>query len=191
MPTRTCDYCKTSFRVRGTKRRFCSRSCASRGKIPPFAERFWSKVDCRAGFHGCWPWMGADNGVGYGLVGSRTNGAQKNRLATHIVYEHFRGPLPVGHHVLHRCDNPRCVNPLHLFSGTDADNHADMSAKGRSIRGERSALAKLTEEVVAEIRTSTAPGTELAQRFGVTRSTISMVRTNQTWKHVDLDRFPV
>lgn len=92
------------------------------------ATRFWRKVK-RGPPDECWPWTGRRGGRGYGRVGS----CGAHRLA----WELTNGAIPAGLWVLHRCDNPPCVNPSHLWLGTHADNMADMRAKGRSARGDR------------------------------------------------------
>jgi hypothetical protein len=87
--------------------------------------------------------------------------------------------------VLHRCDNPPCVNPAHLFLGTMRDNTRDMMAKGRDpFIGERHNQAKLTDDAVREIRNSPETGRALANRFSVSQATICLVRQRKHWKHV-------
>jgi predicted DNA-binding protein (UPF0251 family) len=100
------------------------------------AARFWAKVDRRGSFDGCWLWMGHCMPKGYGQV--RVDG--RVQLAHRYSWELCVGPIPSGRWVLHNCpggDNPGCVNPLHLWLGTAADNSADMVRKGRSTRGDR------------------------------------------------------
>jgi hypothetical protein len=133
---------------------------------------------------GCWTWTANKNLKGYGLISA--NG--RRYLAHRLAYELECGPIPEGASVLHRCDNPACVRPSHLWLGTIAENNADMAAKGRARNTPRSGaangLAKLTDDVVREIRNSTDYLWVLANRYGVTESTVSSVRTGKTWRHV-------
>jgi hypothetical protein len=99
-------------------------------------DRFWAKIDRRAADE-CWPWTGARSRQGYGKLRVGTLTPDAHRLS----YEFFYGPIPVGLHVLHTCDNPPCVNPAHLWLGTVADNMQDRNKKGRG-RGEPNAPRK-------------------------------------------------
>lgn len=104
------------------------------------------------------------------------------------------GPIPIGMQVLHRCDNRKCVNPAHLFIGTNADNVRDRVAKGRSLkrmpdhmRGETHPFAKIKEKQIPKIRAMLKAGepcASIAERFGVTEMAISNIKHGKTWKHV-------
>lgn len=94
-------------------------------KRRPLKDRFWSKVQKT---DGCWEWTGSRRPKGYGVFA--VNGARRES-AHRVAYALFIGPISAGFFVCHRCDNPRCVRPDHLFLGTQADNMRDMHAKGR------------------------------------------------------------
>lgn len=132
----------------------------------------------------CWEWGGARDRRGYG----RLNILGKTALAHRISWEAFRGPIPDGLHVCHSCDNPPCINPAHLFLGTDRDNIRDAAAKNRlapsRARGEMHRKARLTEEDVRAIRGSAESNGQLAERYKVSKGAIKGVRTRKNWRHV-------
>ena len=102
-------------------------------------------------------------------------------------YEFHKGPIPKGLCVCHRCDNPPCVNPDHLFVGTNLDNTKDRNQKKRHSFGEHHASAKLTEKQVLDIRSrpiSWGSNSLIAKEFNVDRSVISNIRRGKTWKHL-------
>jgi len=125
-------------------------------------------------------WTKFLNPDGYGALVASGRAYKVHRYA----YELLMGSIPAGLLVCHRCDNPRCVNPDHLFLGTDSDNAADKVAKGRAPRGEQIPHAKLTEAAVIQIRSSGQPASVLAERFGVTENHVRIVRHGRSWKHV-------
>ena len=136
----------------------------------------------------CWIWLGAINN-GYGEVWRRVKKVRKRKRAHRLSYELFKGSIPDGLCVCHKCDVRLCVNPDHLFLGTTAENTADMVAKNRQAKGERNAHSKLTESDVRAIRKSYADGeadtVELAQRYSVSDVLVSMVVRKKIWRHVE------
>lgn len=146
-----------------------------RGK--PLSDRFWVKVNVGAPDE-CWRWLAYINRHGYGRF--RHKGAQTN--AQRVAYELKVGPVPQGMHVLHRCDNPACCNPAHLFLGTNSDNAADRHSKGRDAAMEGNGRAKLTAAKAREIRSSNLSIREAAMAFGVGKSTVHHIRKMHTWR---------
>lgn len=131
----------------------------------------------------CWPWGGTIHHRGYGII---VNDHKRNALAHRVTYERFNGPIPDGMMVCHRCDNPPCVNPAHLFLGTHQDNMTDRNRKGRTQHGERHHHAKLTAADVLTIR-SLYPGmsqTAIAKQFGINQTIVSDIVRRIIWKHV-------
>lgn len=132
----------------------------------------------------CWLWNGTIDAGGYGVfsVGHST------KFRAHRIAWALENGDPGELHVCHRCDNPMCVNPSHMFLGTMRDNQADKVAKGRQAKGERIAGSRLTEREVADIRASYDQGTstqrELARRHGVSVGTINYVVNRKGWNHV-------
>ena len=130
---------------------------------------------------GCWLWNAARCSGGYGTIKHHGKVVTAHRVA----YEVYRGPIPDGMHVCHKCDNRICVNPDHLFLGTHADNMADMSKKNRQARGADNGSAKLTEIDVRAIRAENSKSqSELGKDYGVSQSYISKIKRRESWKHV-------
>jgi hypothetical protein len=132
---------------------------------------------------GCWEWQRFRNDKGYG----QTTYRGRLWLAHRAAWAQRHGDIPNGIKVLHRCDNPACVNPAHLFLGTQADNIADCVAKGRNQSGQTNGHAKLTDDQVLEIRTIDWKGAtrkQIAARYGVSRATISHILLGTHWKGV-------
>lgn len=140
----------------------------------------WDRVDSSGGLFACWPYTGARTHNGYGRHPLRNTTVRAHRLA----WELTNGPIPAGFVVCHRCDNPPCCNPVHLFVGTLGENLADARQKGHLIVGGAHPRARLTEEQVRSIRTSSAPFTHLARRYGVSNTQIARVVRGQSWAHV-------
>lgn len=131
---------------------------------------------------GCWLWMGHATTLGYGML-KNDNG--KRQYAHRISYFLHYGKSPGMAHVLHKCDNPPCVNPEHLFLGTQSDNMRDMAAKGRhwDCSGERSPFAKLSAADVYQIRAAKGGTSAIAlgQRYGVGRCQIYAIWNRRSW----------
>lgn len=160
---------------------------------PTLEKRFWPKVD-RRGPDDCWEWHGSKV-RGYGQLG---NGAKGTLLATRISWWIATDAWPGKLFVLHRCDNPACVNPAHLFLGTQKDNMADCAKKGRNTRGRRldttrtprgtqHYLTKLCDDDVRAIRRLYESGvrvSELQSRFQLSGRGVYKIINRETWAHV-------
>lgn len=152
-------------------------------------ERFWSKVNKLPGDDACWEWVACCNDFGYGQFWADVRVAPAHRIS----WTMRNGPVPDGLHVLHKCDNPRCVNPNHLFLGTNIDNVHDRHTKGRDghgeVRGETHGMVKLTEARVRELRSRYGDGRPATRRalgveFGISQTTVYRIATRRLWKHV-------
>lgn len=138
---------------------------------------------------GCWIWAGASHPTGYGRFGMYKGDVD---FAHRASWRLFRGAIPKGIYVCHHCDVRMCVNPNHLFLGTATDNMRDASKKNRIKMPPQSyassdahQVAKLTNENVREIRSSSVGSFALARKFGVSPSTIWSARTGRTFKDVE------
>lgn len=152
-----------------------------------FESRYWAKVD-RTG--DCWVWK-ASVVKGYGQIRRKVGDKHTVALAHRVAYEMCHGEIPAGLQVLHRCDNPLCVRPSHLFLGTNKENNDDKMRKGRhghgTQHGEQASGAKLTEDSIRQIRSMRAQGMllrEIGEKFGVHYMTIGQIVSGKTWKHV-------
>lgn len=133
----------------------------------------------------CWEFLGRKNIYGYGLICTGGRKLKKDVLVHRLIYTHFYGEIPDGLCVCHDCDNPPCVNPAHLFLGTNKDNMEDMAKKGRAYRtiGEKSGMCKLTTEQIIAIRGDNRKQIEIAEDYGVARSTVCMIKNRTSRKY--------
>ena len=142
--------------------------------------------------NGCWGWTGGKTSFGYGVI--RESGTNGKLIGAHRAsFQIHIGPIPDGKHVLHRCDNPACTNPDHLFIGTHQENMDDMVEKGRSLigsekrKGELSGRAKLTNAQVVEIKRKILQGLsdqEISEGYPVTKAQINYIRHGKSRKVV-------
>jgi hypothetical protein len=147
----------------------------------PMPQRFLTKIVF--GASDCWVWRSSVDSIGYGTF--PFNGEVK---AHRVSYRMFKGEIPDGLFVLHKCDNRQCVNPDHLFLGTQKDNMIDMASKKRgkypSLCGEKNPMAKLTKETVEEIRKMVESGSkqiDACKKFGVSPMTVSRIIRRESW----------
>jgi hypothetical protein len=148
-------------------------------------ERFWSATYVTSG---CWYWLGSKRGHGLGYGYITVNGRQ---IGVHVFsHEHFIGSIPDQTCVCHTCDNSLCVNPQHLFLGTDLENKMDAWMKGRMKLGAAHHSAVLTEDDVRFIRDNYRPYHRLfglkplMKRFNCGQTAILKVYNKITWKHL-------
>ncbi len=193
--TKPCEGCGALFRREGSgrvqskwaKARFCSRDCSRRNaylRKETLGEALLARS--RREENGCLVWTGYRVKKGYGRISIAGRSVPTNRAA----YQAWIGEIPADQLVCHKCDNPPCIEPSHLFLGTNAENLADRNAKGRQSKGESRNGAKLTETAVRAIRASDAPTVELAALYGVAETTLSYARHGKTWTHVTPETNP-
>jgi predicted nucleic acid-binding Zn ribbon protein len=165
--SRPCRHCRLDFLPEQGSRRYCSERCRA-------LARFWPLVEQG---QGCWLWRSQISSRGYGVTNFLGRTQNAHRVAWIITF----GEVLAGLCVLHTCDNRLCVNPAHLFLGTNKDNTDDMFAKGRM-------MGKLTAAKVRAMRALHAAGTgirEIAERFGVAYGTARLVIRRITWKRFE------
>lgn len=153
--------------------------------------RFWNKVNKNGSIPThmphlgqCWEWTGGlpRNGRPQWIFNGRIQAVSR------VSWQIINAPITDGLLVLHKCDNPKCVNPLHLFLGTHQDNMDDMKAKGRQLKGHNSHNAIITKEDVLEIRRlhkeMEYTRKQLSQQFKITVSSVRDILLRRTWKHI-------
>lgn len=151
-------------------------------------ERFWNKV-ARRGPAECWEWQGYRASSGHGRVslGFSAKGERLRDGAHRWAWVLTNGPIPDGLCVCHRCDNPPCCNPVHLFLGSHAENQRDRHEKGRDARGSRHGIARLNELQVCGIMARYLQGKQqnhIAAEYGVSPNTICRIVNRTVWQHI-------
>jgi len=131
---------------------------------------------------GCWEWAGVINVDGYGMACYKGKVIRAHRLS----FQHFKGEIKNELLVLHKCDNRKCINPDHLYAGTNQDNSNDMVNRNRHVsrKGEDSPLSKLTKDQVKSIFNDKRKHKLIASDYDIAASTVSGIKTKKRWKHV-------
>lgn len=154
--------------------------CKIKFERRPFLQRFWENVEKKE-LEDCWIWNGTSDGHGYGCIVYNS----KNILAHRASWLLAHGDLPQGMSILHKCDVPLCVNPNHLFIGTQLDNMKDMAMKKRSTIGEKNPMSKITQEIANETRKRYLNGelmVDIANDYDISRVLVSYIINNKIWK---------
>lgn len=192
MLPKVCAGCMEQFEIRANEdpwrysgRRFCSRACSdARGERDLEGKRaFFMSRALPEPNSGCWLWTGSLTKGGYAMFSC---GPDKRRAAR-AAYSLFCEEISEGLMIRHACDTPLCVNPDHLLPGTAQQNSDDMVARGRRLLGSKSHNAKLTEAQVIAILASKAKQKDLAVRYGVSKATISLIKSGKHWAHINFD----
>jgi hypothetical protein len=171
--------------IKGKPLTFISGHSRSHPRFDNPIDLFWHYIQPKT-TEECWEWQGPNDAAqGYGRF--KVKGVQY--VAHRFSYELHNGSIPPHHFVCHFCDNPKCVNPHHLFAGTSQDNHADMMIKRRNVHGKQHPLAKLTDEQIREIRRLYHTGQyrhkDIAALFGVSKTIIGNIVRRQVWVHIE------
>lgn len=178
-----CRYCGAAFTLPPCRLKIGMGSVCETCRHPTDAERFWRRVQKS---DGCWTWLGSAHRHGHGYATMDGRVTYAHRVAWTLTH----GAIPDGLDVCHKCDNPPCVRPDHLFVGTHADNMRDMAVKGRALEASKK-RSKLTEHQVRDIKAMLADGMtqrEIADRVRiVSRSAIGLIQQGRRWSHIKVE----
>lgn len=156
----------------------------NRHNAPPILSRYVEDAN------GCWIYQGEIGRYGYGVVsfGQRRDGNRVRIVAHRYFYEQLVEAVPRDLNVCHKCDVRACVNPSHMFIGTQADNLNDMRKKGREGRagavGERNHFARLSAREAKAILEAEGTQASIAERYGVAHATVQAIKARRLWKHI-------
>lgn len=139
-------------------------------------DRFWKKVKKS---DSCWEWQGCYSDYGHGRFRIHKNAEER---AHRFSWQLVNGEIPKDKIICHKCDNPKCVNPDHLFLGTPKDNTQDMLSKRREVRGSQASWSKLTPQQVIEILADKRFQREIAKDYGICQQAVSDIKRRINWK---------
>ena len=165
MPNKLCEYCNKLYVTDSFTKHYCGVEC-----------RFLSKVEKS---EGCWDWKGSKKITGYGSFHYKG----KTYCSSRASYELFVGDIPSGMLVLHKCDRSLCVNPEHLFIGTQLDNIKDMVDKKRQQKGESHCHHKLTQDQANAIKDDARPQVIIAKEYNISKGSVNDIKKGRTWTH--------
>lgn len=165
---KVCSGCGVRFKPTGSRASYCSAKCIL--------------INCsRRTESGCLEWTRTRHASGYGGITVEGKVQTTHRLS----YSLFVGEIPTGMFVCHTCDNRGCIEPSHLFLGSNLDNVRDMVAKKRHVFGKKAQNAKLTDDDVRMIRSDKRPAAAIARELGVSPQIVQDARNRVHWKHID------
>lgn len=183
-----CAFCGNYFlakphKVKIGRAKYCSNPCKNNSRKKPLSERFWEHV---VKSDGCWEWNGGKAVHGYGSIHDDNGHQLRSNQASWILHH---GPIPEGLWILHKCDNPPCVRPDHLYLGTHQDNMRDLilrgKGKGAAMVGSKNVHAKLREKDIPMIYKLNELGisyTAIGRMFRVKRNAIKSIIIGKSWK---------